>query len=147
MAKRSCSFQPQPVVGVAQFLACTYSTRWPRWMAKTIQLLFAWFCIIIKFSSRRTDRLLLLSSNMATVTSEASHQWNTFPTIFIWKAVTPGNSHYQTSPRWQQIRELKHARFWDADGNRKRTFLRARTVVSPTFLYQSSLMNKRYLAM
>ena len=35
----------------------------------------------------------------------------------------------------QNIRELKHARFCDANGNQKRTFKRARTVVSPRFLY------------
>ena len=35
------------------------------------------------------------------------------------------------------------ARFWDADGNRKRT----QTVLSPRFLYYSSLMEKIYLAM
>ena len=45
-------------------------------------------------------------------------------------------------------RELKHARFWDADGNRKRQFRKlARTVLSPRFLYYSSLMKKSYLAM
>ena len=46
------------------------------------------------------------------------------------------------------IRELKHARFWDADGNRKRTFrVPGKHALSPRFLYYSSLMEKRYLAM
>ena len=45
------------------------------------------------------------------------------------------------------IRELKHSRFSDADGKRKRTFSRARTVLSSRFVYFLSLMEKRYLVM
>ena len=45
------------------------------------------------------------------------------------------------------VRELKHARFWDADGNRKRTFPVLGNYWSPRFLYYLSLMEKWYLAM
>ena len=44
------------------------------------------------------------------------------------------------------VRELKHARFWDADGNRKTTFRVLGKYCLPDF-YDSSLMEKRYLAM
>ena len=51
-------------------------------------------------------------------------------------------------PRGEKfIRELKHARFWDADGNRKRRFRLLGPYCLPDFLYYSSLMKKRYLAM
>ena len=42
---------------------------------------------------------------------------------FIWK-VDEEHSHWWIRGDMQKknIRELKHARFWDADGNRKRTF-------------------------
>ena len=44
-------------------------------------------------------------------------------------------------------RELKHTCFWDGDGNRKRPFCMSGKPLSPRFLYYSSLMEKRYLAM
>ena len=37
-------------------------------------------------------------------------QQNTFPTVFAWNVVTPGNSYYQTSQRWQVKARNQHGR-------------------------------------
>ena len=43
------------------------------------------------------------------------------------------------------IRELKHARFWEADGQLEENISLPKTVLSPTFFCYVSLMKKRYL--
>ena len=47
--------------------------------------------------------------------------------------------------RWYDL-DTRHARFWDADSNRKRTFGVPGPYCLPDFYYYSSLMEKRYLA-